>query len=560
MVVGSSSHVLSRCCPPAQAQDMAIATAANVGSNFGVIGGLLYDRFGPRTAARCAVACCTVGYAVLWLSTSAIITPNVALMAAGAFVFGLGNSTFDTCAMSCNMGNFANDRGRVAGLLKGVVGLSASIMATFYLAFFSPDIPTFMLFLGVVVNSTVALASFGLRALPSGAGTALGKGGLRRLNIAYVLVLVIMTYLMSAGISNSVLHLDGFARGFGVALVPLLCAFFLLVFERIWLRDQATRLASSSRRGLGVFIGAPTKGLRRVLTVGTRSLGLKFLPFDGESVRSVREHRARTMSRALEEEVAATPMSPALSAARAAIEAGAADADKSVSWRAALCMREFWLLEFIAFAIAGAGLTFVNNLGSIALALHENVAGSQNVMVVIFSVAGCGGRLLVGFLADVLAARISRAGLIAIVVAIMCGAQLFLAFSSYEMLFFATVCVGGSFGSFWTLFPAACADIFGMHSFGAIYQLMMASGGLASYLCSVLLASSVYEAHIADGGVNCVGQLCYRDVFFVLSGLCSGAFVCSVILARRLEARDAAAVAAARGDDDVELDIKEITV
>lgn len=89
-------------------------------------------------------------------------------------------------------------------------------------------------------------------------------------------------------------------------------------------------------------------------------------------------------------------------------------------------------------------------------------------MVIIFSVAGGSGRLLVGFAADRLADRISRPGLIAIVVSVMSLAQLLLAFSTYDMLYVATVLVGASFGSFWTLFPAATADMFGMHSFGAI--------------------------------------------------------------------------------------------
>lgn len=112
-----------------QAQDMSVATAANAGACFGVLGGVLFDRCGPKVAARGAVAVCSAGYAILYLSTSGAITPNVALMAAGAWLFGLGNATFDTVAMSCNMNNFAADRGRVAGLLKASVGISASVRA-----------------------------------------------------------------------------------------------------------------------------------------------------------------------------------------------------------------------------------------------------------------------------------------------------------------------------------------------------------------------------------------------------------------------------------------------
>ena len=59
--------------------------------------------------------------------------------------------------------------------------------------------------------------------------------------------------------------------------------------------------------------------------------------------------------------------------------------------------------------------------------------------------------------------------------------------------------------------------------------------GIASLLCSVFLASTVYEAHIADGGVNCTSSsnACYRDTFLALGGLCLAAVVAAWILVRR---------------------------
>jgi hypothetical protein len=48
--------------------------------------GVMARRWGPATTARVGVAVCATGYLLLWLSTAAIITPNVGFMIFSSFV------------------------------------------------------------------------------------------------------------------------------------------------------------------------------------------------------------------------------------------------------------------------------------------------------------------------------------------------------------------------------------------------------------------------------------------------------------------------------------------
>ncbi len=117
------------------------------------------------------------------------------------------------------------------------------------------------------------------------------------------------------------------------------------------------------------------------------------------------------------------------------------------------------------------------------------------------------------------------------------------------MLYAGVFLVSGLWGALWTLFPAVVADSFGMHAFAAIYNLVSVCSGAASYLCSVVLASAVYEAAIPPGGgVNCVGGGCYRGTFLALGGMCGavgGAAAWALYRAPEARAAGAAAKAAA---------------
>ena len=128
-----------------------------------------------------------------------------------------------------------------------------------------------------------------------------------------------------------------------------------------------------------------------------------------------------------------------------------------------------WLLLFILFAQTGGGLVVINNLPQIAIALDPSAASGTAVFVSLLSVANCLGRMTTGLLSSLLSSQMRSsprlasgcpppfAGcpppqwLLLLNVLLMGGAQLYLAFASYSMLFIGVLFVGYPFGAIWAV-------------------------------------------------------------------------------------------------------------
>lgn len=254
-------------------------------------------------------------------------------MAAAAFVAFVGNSFFSTLAMSTVMNNFPHDRGRVAGLLTGYVSLSSSIVTTLFLAFFSGDIPGFLLFLTVGVNGVVLVAAAFVRLVPPEEAGRLSLGALHRVYIGYVTVSALAGYVVVAGVAMTADGDRSLGIALGCAVVPLACGAALLLIDTHRLHLNVCGLEP---RLIGFF--APVSPLLdKLLAEGTRVLHLAHLPHASESPATVGRHRTRTLTAAaLELEVAAagTPAAAAASEQAAAAARGELSGDKSVTWQA----------------------------------------------------------------------------------------------------------------------------------------------------------------------------------------------------------------------------------
>ena len=200
----------------------------------------------------------------------------------------------------------------------------------------------------------------------------------------------------------------------------------------------------------------------------------------------------------------------------------------------ALLTLDFWLMFSCLIIGAGAGLTVINNVGSLAQSLlcvgscNEKNCGQStgDLLVTLISIANCAGRMLMGVVSDALKARYHRPVFFAVDIALMTLAQIILYAASptnTAALYCGALLSGLSYGAFWVFCPNFLFDRFGGRAFGAINSIAPISATIGSYAFSVGLASALYQQNVSSGCTTvCTGSACYRTTFGILALLCGG--------------------------------------
>lgn len=209
----------------------------------------------------------------------------------------------------------------------------------------------------------------------------------------------------------------------------------------------------------------------------------------------------------------------------------------------AQCLRSpnFWLL-FAALTVSmGSGLTLLNNLAQVVKALSGVPHEDTPVLVSLFSVANCAGRMALGYLPEKLlhSRGTPRLLFLPAMSALMAAACLALAFAPLRALYPLSVLTGFAFGGHWTLFPSLVSELFGLARFAANYTLAQLAPALGSLTLAMGLAGWLYDRALSKQGSpggTCIGTDCFRATFLSLAGLGLGATACSAALYRRIAA------------------------
>lgn len=139
--------------------------------------------------------------------------------------------------------NFPGDRGRVLGLLKSLFGLSAALVAQFYLSFFKPDAVALLAFLAFYLSGLGFLGFLFVDVVPAEEATPLGRSGLRRTNFATTVIFVLAVFLSVTAILQSQWLLHGSeslaemsaAKAFSYVLIGMVALNLLIaVNTRLW--------------------------------------------------------------------------------------------------------------------------------------------------------------------------------------------------------------------------------------------------------------------------------------------------------------------------------------
>lgn len=200
---------------------------------------------------------------------------------------------------------------------------------------------------------------------------------------------------------------------------------------------------------------------------------------------------------------------------------------------------DFWLLCVVAFCTAGAGLTFITAVGSIAESwgLTDGPhAIPASTFTSVLAICNCAGRLLYGIMNDVFRKHVRNVTYLFPMSALICVAHVMMIFwNSAPALFLGGVLTGVSYGGFFATSAVIVNRYFGDENYSSnlgLKTLVLSLSGLIWGQVSGKLAE-----HFTVGKGHCMGPLCYRYTFVITSSLCVISLIACTILWLR-ERRD----------------------
>lgn len=194
---------------------------------------------------------------------------------------------------------------------------------------------------------------------------------------------------------------------------------------------------------------------------------------------------------------------------------------------------DFWITFAVFFLNSCVGFSVYNNLSQLCNSLGDG--GAAAILTALASCANCLGRIVGGQLSERAlfnGSRLARSvWLVANCACQVVGCVLISLAGTVKLLFLAVPLVTAAFGSQNTLIVSIIHERFGHGHFASIVGLTGLSLLPASLLVSTILASVLYDAEARRQGaegpnVYCVGPLCFRLFFQLLSVIAAagGAF------------------------------------
>ncbi|KAJ0579731.1 putative MFS transporter superfamily [Helianthus annuus] len=114
----------------------------------------------------------------------------------------------------------------------------------------------------------------------------------------------------------------------------------------------------------------------------------------------------------------------------------------------------------------------------------------------------------------------------------MAGSLLYHAIGAPGAIYVVSVVMGSCYGAHWAIVPSAASELFGLKSFGAIYNFLTLASPAGSLIFSGVIASGIYDyeakkqnsmkyniVHETDE-LTCYGTVCYSLTCGILSVLC----------------------------------------
>ncbi|XP_047316878.1 protein NUCLEAR FUSION DEFECTIVE 4-like [Impatiens glandulifera] len=524
---GSISPVIKSSMGYNQRQIAVLGVAKDLGDSVGFIAGSLCEILPIWAVLAVGIVQNFIGYGLVWL----IITqrlPNLPLwvLCIAMFIGTNGETYFNTGALVASIQNFPRSRGPVVGILKGFAGLSGAILSQIYDLFSSSsNEPSLILMIAILPSVIVISLMFIVR--PVGGHRQVRPSDDRSFLSVYCFCLGLAIYLMVVLLLEDLVDLS---QTIIILFSVLLIVFIILpVLLPVFL----------------VFIPNQTLSLHEDLLLEPHSQN-EVIMSEVDEIRSDDDLSSSSLSLSLERRKRLNQLQAKLfqAAAEGAVRVNRKKRPhrgENFTLMQALVKADFWLMFLSLVLASGSGLTIIDNLGQICLSLEYS---HTHVFVSMISICNFLGRVGGGYFSELIVRKYSCPRPLALAVAqlIMAFALLFYALGLPGEIYVLTILVGIGYGAHWAIVPAAASELFGLKSFGALYNFLTLSNPIGSLIFSGVIASGIYDleaekqsslATNEESSVTCYGIVCYSLTCGILSGLCVVAVILSSLVVYR---------------------------
>ncbi|KAG6332576.1 hypothetical protein ID866_6511 [Astraeus odoratus] len=215
----------------------------------------------------------------------------------------------------------------------------------------------------------------------------------------------------------------------------------------------------------------------------------------------------------------------------------------------------FYMIMVIVSLLCGTGIMYINNVGSISLALYAQsnpdydrveAAKWQAKQVSTLSIGNFSGRLVIGLISDFIRTRLllPRTYSLCLVSSVfIVSLAIAISISSVDTLWIASAVLGLAYGNLWGGLPAIIIDWFGLGGnlfsvmFGAILDAHAPKASLYLYTYARRAATAVHE--LVQGGASAERQcLAGRECYVLSLQITLGACIVALALSTWAGIRD----------------------